>query len=74
MNPPNVYHYHPRTGVLTGSGFADDNPLDPGNWLIPAHATTDTPPDVPAGHVAMRLGSEWIVVRDRQSQPGLTKD
>lgn len=38
-----IYHYHPETGVYLGDGVADESPLEPGVFHIPAHATS-TPP------------------------------
>lgn len=48
-----IYHYDPATGVYTGTGLADPDPLDEGNWLVPAHATTRTPPPVQPGQRAV---------------------
>lgn len=50
-----IFHYHPITGVLLGEGQADESPLEPGVWLIPAHATTEEPPVVADGEQAVWL-------------------
>jgi hypothetical protein len=39
-----IFHYHPETGAFLGDGVADPSPLEPGVWLIPAHATAEEPP------------------------------
>jgi hypothetical protein len=39
-----IYHYSESTGALTGTGFADADPLNPGGWLLPAWATVLAPP------------------------------
>jgi hypothetical protein len=39
-----IFHYHPETSTFLGEGTADASPLEPGVWLIPAHATTTPPP------------------------------
>jgi hypothetical protein len=38
-----IFHYHPETGALLGEGKADPSPLEPGKWLVPAHATAIEP-------------------------------
>lgn len=67
-NPPNIYHLDPATGALTGMGYADPDPKDPGNWLIPAQATTETPPSVPAGHIAVHAADGWAVREDHRGE------
>lgn len=37
--PQTIYHYHPITSELTGSGLPDPSPLEPGVWLVPGFAT-----------------------------------
>lgn len=32
-----IYHYDALTGEFLGQGKADPDPLQPDNWLIPAH-------------------------------------
>ncbi len=54
-----IHHYHEQTGEWLGDGMADPDPLEPGNWLIPAHATTDEPPTPGAGQFAAWNGSAW---------------
>ena len=39
-----IFHYHFETGVYLAQGKADESPLEPGVWLIPAHATNARPP------------------------------
>lgn len=67
---PCVYHWHPTTLFLCGVSEADGSPLEPGVFLIPAHATTLPPPaadTVPSGHVVM-----WDIASEQwktKSQP-----
>ena len=41
-----VYNYNPNNKVYTHTEEADPDPLIPDRWLIPANATTITPPEV----------------------------
>ena len=61
-----IWGYDRKTGVLLGRSAADPNPEEPGNWLIPAYATTIRPPSVPEGCVAIFNGGlsaegEWRI-------------
>ena len=38
-----IFHYHTETGAFLGEGTADLSPLEPGKWLVPAHATAIEP-------------------------------
>jgi hypothetical protein len=43
-----VYHYNADTGVyLNTSSEADEDPMQPGHFLIPANATERLPPSPP---------------------------
>lgn len=54
-----IFHYHPDTGIYLGEGMADPSPLEPGQWLIPAYATSAAPPDAPDGQQAVMLRGAW---------------
>ena len=46
-----VYHYHPHTFAYVGATEADESPLEPGVFLVPAYATRTPAPDaVQEGH------------------------
>lgn len=53
-----IYHYHPETGEYLGEGTADESPLEPGVYLVPANATTTAPPTAMTGKVRVWRG-EW---------------
>lgn len=54
-----IYHYHPESGEYMGTGMADPSPLQPGVWLIPAHATQVIPPVPVAGKVRRFVAGAW---------------
>lgn len=57
-----IYHYHPETGELVGSSDADESPLEPGVFLIPAHAAEDAPPAFDAKvQQCFREGAAWVL-------------
>lgn len=60
-----VYNYDPHTRICTGASQADESPLEPGVYLIPAHATTIEPPAVADGKVTRwRADEMWEVIPD----------
>lgn len=58
----NIYHYNSETLEYAGTGTADPSPLEPGVWLIPAHATS-TAPDVEPneGEVLVFENDAWVI-------------
>lgn len=58
-----IYNYDPVSKVYTGETEADESPLEPGVFLVPAHATPNPPPAVPDGHFAV-WEDAWIIKRD----------
>jgi hypothetical protein len=68
MTAPLIYCAHPLTREYLGQAAADPDPLDEHNWLTPAHAYLDAPPDLAPGQVAQRSedGSAWHVVADHR--------
>lgn len=63
-----IWNYHPITGELIGSGVADPNPEEPGNWLLPAHSTATAPPERQAGQAIVFAGSSWSIVLDHRGE------
>lgn len=59
-----LYHYHPETGELIGQSTADRSPLEPDIWLIPAHATDQTPPKAKVRQVAVFRDGRWQLSPD----------
>jgi hypothetical protein len=71
-----VYHYDPDTGAfLNTSSAADEDPMEPGHWLIPAHATELLPPSVsdPKKQHAVFADGGWHI-EDKPVPPALQKN
>lgn len=64
-----IYHYHPESGVFLGQGVADESPLEPGVWLIPASATDEPPPEVSDGLEAVMTEVGWQLQAIPEPEP-----
>lgn len=69
----NIYNFHPKTGEYLGEGKADQDPKDPDNWLIPAFAVTEPPPDAQEGKVRYFDG-EWKLKDEDKQEPSKDVD
>lgn len=49
-------------GFYVGPAVADADPLDEGNWLIPAGCVTEAPPALSEGQRARFSDGAWVVV------------
>lgn len=56
-----VYSYDAASGVYVGESLAYESPLEPGTYLIPAHATEEAPPTVTSGQEAVFASGAWTV-------------
>ena len=56
-----IYNYAPDTGIFYAEAFADESPLEPGAFLVPAFATTLKPPRATFPNVAIFKNGKWIV-------------
>lgn len=56
-----VLHYDPATGELLGASEAQESPLEPGVYLIPAHATDQAPPEAGPDQIVRFVGGTWVV-------------
>lgn len=72
--PPIIYITHPNTGELVGTALPDPDPLDLSNWLIPAHAFLDVPPNAGAHQAVVRLNDEWQLLPDYRGHVYYTAD
>lgn len=62
-----IYNYHNQFGYFMNASEADESPLEPGVYLIPAFATEIAPPDdVPKDKVAIfdPESNEWFITKD----------
>lgn len=59
-----VYNYHPATKEFTHKEQAMPDPVEIGNFLIPAHATNTAPPIAKAGKARCWINSGWKYVDD----------
>ena len=58
-----AYSYNPTTGRFVGPVTCDPSPLEEGEYLLPAFATFDGPPEsVPEGHALHWTGVIWQAV------------
>lgn len=67
MKTKTVYQVD-RSGLYVGETLADESPLEPGVWLMPAR-TVETPP--PTGYAAGQWprwnGGEWVLANNVQA-------
>jgi len=54
-----IYHYSPDSRLYLGSSNADESPLEPGVYLIPAHATAIEPPSAEEGQEVVWENGQW---------------
>jgi hypothetical protein len=57
----NIYHFFPETGIFYAEGLADESPLEPGVFLIPAYATTLKPLIATLPDVAVFKDGKWAI-------------
>ena len=55
-----IFNYD-KNGDFVGVSEADESPLEPGTYLIPANATTMAAPQAPTGKVARFLNGVWAL-------------
>lgn len=59
-----IYNYDSKSGEYICESTADESPLEPSVYLIPAHATVEVPPQAGTGQVARYKDNGWHVVDD----------
>lgn len=67
-----IYNYDGVNHAYLNSSEADPDPLNPGNFLIPANATEVAPPEAPAGQTPVWQDDHWeLVASDSLAPPEL---
>lgn len=68
--PPRIYCTDLRTGEYLPAfeAFADPDPLDPDNWLVPAGAYLEPPPTAAAQQAVLRGDAGWYLVEDHRGR------
>ena len=67
--PMNIYHFHPESGVFLEQGLADPDPLNEGQYLLPAYSTTESPPVPVDGFYAKFENGVWSNVAKPVVEP-----
>lgn len=63
-----IYHYHSLTGEYLGKGVADPNPLEEGNWLMPANSTVMEPLPPEDGKAVVWSDQQWSYLADHRGE------
>jgi hypothetical protein len=61
-----IYNYHSEYKYFINTSIADESPLEPGVFLIPAHATDIEPPTCESNQIQIFNGSSWDIVDDKR--------
>jgi hypothetical protein len=54
-----IYNYDAVTGAYLNEDMADESPLEPGVWLMPAHSTDIEPPEAKANTTRVFKDGSW---------------
>ena len=61
-----IYNYHPDYKYFSGVSIADESPLEPGIFLIPAYATDIKAPQYGEGFIPVFEDNEWSITEDKR--------
>ena len=61
-----IYNYHPEYKHFTAVSIADESPLEPGVFLIPAYATDIKAPQYGEGFIPVFEDDQWKIVEDKK--------
>jgi hypothetical protein len=68
-----IYNYHQELKYFIGEDYAFESPLEPGIFLIPAHATDIKPPQCGLREIQIFNGTSWDVIEDKRGTYYSTK-
>lgn len=63
-----IWNYHSETKELLAKSLAVESPLEPGVFLIPAHATNIEPPKAKKGYAIVFNNESWEYVKDHRGE------
>ena len=61
-----IYNYHPDYKYFYCESEADPSPLEPGVFLIPAHATDIKPPTCESNQIQIFNETSWDIIEDKR--------
>jgi hypothetical protein len=61
-----IYNYHPDHKYFYCESIADESPLEPGVFLIPAHATDIEPPTCESNEIQIFNETSWDIIEDQR--------
>ena len=61
-----IYNYHPDYKYFYCESEADPSPLEPGVFLIPAHATDIKPPTCELNQIQIFNETSWDIIEDKR--------
>lgn len=61
-----IYNYHPDYKYFFIESIADESPLEPGAFLIPAYATDIEPPTCELNEIQIFNDTSWDIIEDKR--------
>ena len=61
-----IYNYHPDYKYFYCESEADESPLEPEVFLIPAHATDIKPPTCESNQIQLFNETSWNIIEDKR--------
>lgn len=63
-----IWNYNPYNGEFICKSLADESPLEPGEFLIPAYATTIPAPEPQEGKAIVFVNNKWDFEEDHRGE------